>query len=400
MTALKKTGYIAGLDGWRAIAILGVLAAHSHAFRIAGHSVTPSLGPGWQGVYVFFAISGFLITTRILEEEVMLGRVNLKGFYLRRILRIQPAALVYLAVVALLTLAGCVAQLWKYWFGALLFFSNYQAKVNLTNVHEGALTGPFWTLAVEEHFYLLLSLFLFFVLKYRVRLLAVLYFASVGWTLVCLFHWPALQNPKIFMHTPIQIQFLIPATILAMLLRRPSFAMRARYWLRPWAVIWVPIGCLLVSVALRRILGLAWMGSHPAVSRLLSPHLELGCLVLFTFWITATTLHPESMTTRLLEMRPLRWIGLISYSLYLWNTLTFFGPFVATGPTSIKVFAYVGHTPITWAATFALACMSFYLVERPMMRLGHRLAPPSTPGRSDMQSEPSVEAAIEAKAQA
>jgi peptidoglycan/LPS O-acetylase OafA/YrhL len=71
------------------------------------------------GVYLFFGISGILITTRILEEESLCGFFDIKKFYVRRIFRIQPAAWVYLAVVGGLMAAGFITTQWRHWLGAL-----------------------------------------------------------------------------------------------------------------------------------------------------------------------------------------------------------------------------------------------------------------------------------------
>src|ERR1700731_4331889 len=97
-SARRKSGYIPSLDGWRAIAILGVMWVHDDAkVSIAGHSLVDYQYIGGYGGSLFFAISGILITTRILEEESLCGFFDIKKFYIRRIFRIQPAAWAYLA---------------------------------------------------------------------------------------------------------------------------------------------------------------------------------------------------------------------------------------------------------------------------------------------------------------
>ena len=82
---------------------------------LAGHSNANFKSFGGYGVNLFFAISGLLITTRILEEEHILGRFDIKRFYIRRLFRIQPAAMFYLAVIAALILAKIVHDQWYYW---------------------------------------------------------------------------------------------------------------------------------------------------------------------------------------------------------------------------------------------------------------------------------------------
>ena len=150
-----SSGYLPSLDGWRALAVLGVMMAHDRSWNLFGYSSSHYKDIGGNGVYVFFAISGLLITSRILEEEQLSGRFDIRRFYIRRLFRIQPAAFAYLAAVALLMALGFARQFGVRetalsWVSALLLFTNYL-------YHPGevsTLTGHFWTLAVEEHFYI------------------------------------------------------------------------------------------------------------------------------------------------------------------------------------------------------------------------------------------------------
>src|SRR6202012_100826 len=114
MTKPAKAGYLPSLDGWRAISITDVMFNHDFAYRVGSHTLGPLQDFGGPFVLLFFAISGFLICTRILEEEHLLGRLNIRGFYIRRLFRIQPAAIFYLLAVALIVLIGWVPQAWKY----------------------------------------------------------------------------------------------------------------------------------------------------------------------------------------------------------------------------------------------------------------------------------------------
>jgi peptidoglycan/LPS O-acetylase OafA/YrhL len=106
----------------------------------------------------------------------------------------------------------------------------------------------------------------------------------------------------------------------------------------------------------------------------------------FPFVVLSTVLHPESLPGRLLEWAPLRFIGRISYSIYLWQQLFMAVAHSAAG-TSL---AWVDYAPVNYLLTFAAALLSFYCIEKPAIRLGHRLAPPPTPGRTDLQETPSV----------
>jgi peptidoglycan/LPS O-acetylase OafA/YrhL len=170
-----KTGYLPSLDGWRALAVLGVLMTHDLPWVLFGHSDAAWKGYGGHGVELFFAISGFLITTRILEEERIVGHFDIRRFYIRRVFRIQPAAWVYLLAIALLMMTGMVRADWTYWFGGLLLYQNYLFP--WTN--GSALLGHFWSLAVEEHFYILLSLTLLWVKRRRLLALGLMFAVSM-----------------------------------------------------------------------------------------------------------------------------------------------------------------------------------------------------------------------------
>jgi peptidoglycan/LPS O-acetylase OafA/YrhL len=91
--------------------------------------------------------------------------------------------------------------------------------------------------------------------------------------------------------------------------------------------------------------------------------------------IVGTVLNPDSIVGQVLELPPIRWVGRISYSLYLWQEL-FLVPFREQGQLG-----FLQYLPFSVAAAFTCAALSYYAVERPMMRLGHRLAPPTTEGR-------------------
>lgn len=111
----KRSGYLASLDGWRALAIIGVLFVHESPISIAGYSLSKWQRLGSLGVVLFFAISGILISGRILEEESLTGRFHLKLFYIRRLFRIQPCMWAYLLVIAILVLLGVLHEAWSHY---------------------------------------------------------------------------------------------------------------------------------------------------------------------------------------------------------------------------------------------------------------------------------------------
>src|ERR1035437_8172617 len=107
----KIVGYLPTLDGWRSCAVLAVIFSHA-ALTGGGRDKFPHWifvvinGSGLKGVQLFFAISGFLISSRLIEEWNVSGRISLKRFYVRRVCRILPPAMTYLVVIVLLAVAG------------------------------------------------------------------------------------------------------------------------------------------------------------------------------------------------------------------------------------------------------------------------------------------------------
>jgi peptidoglycan/LPS O-acetylase OafA/YrhL len=143
-----ESGAIPSLDGLRAISILIVLVSH------AGYG---SAVPGGLGVTIFFFLSGYLITTLLLDETERSGRINIGKFYLRRVFRLFPPLLVTLfiaySLVALGLLDGGIS--WSGVLAQLFYFANYYGLFFDPGNTTAAGTGILWSLAVEEHFYMI-----------------------------------------------------------------------------------------------------------------------------------------------------------------------------------------------------------------------------------------------------
>ena len=366
ITPRSRSGYLPSLDGWRAIAILAVVAVHDHTYLLFGYSLRSLQNYGSLGVVLFFAISGVLIPWRILEEEALTGRFHLKLFYVRRLFRIQPAALVYLGVIAALAVAGLVEISWRHWSGALLMYENFLYRDDVANWTYGYFIGHFWTLAVEEHFYLLISLALFFIRGRRLRtfLLALALVKAAQFVLQHRVPAPLLRR------TYWQVQVLLWPTTAVIALRRPAVRAWAERWMQPVSIF--GLTAILGAMAYRR-----------------SPNFLLNVLEYsFTLWVIATMVHPASWSTRLLEWRPLRFLGRISYSLYLWHVLFFSADSLA--PVHSHVLAVLSGPRLKYVSALCAALVSYYLIEKPFIRLGHRLAPPATAGHPDLRDEPTL----------
>jgi peptidoglycan/LPS O-acetylase OafA/YrhL len=349
----KRLGYIPTLDGWRAISIILVLFFHSNisgATSIFRPVLEELNAYGQSGVYIFFAISGLLICGRLLQEENKSGRINLHNFYIRRALRILPAALLYLLTIA--SLASILGVTKLEWFSALFFFRNY----SVTGPPQSYwFTGHFWSLAVEEHFYLLLPGIMLFFPKGRAFVLGGLTCGVMIWR-TWLSHQP--YTVPIGYRTDTILDVLLIAALVAIAANHDRYGAYLRRLLTPVASI----------------------GLVAAYATLLVTHIRLSITlkaIVLPLLVLSTSRNPSSALGRILELAPLRWVGRLSYSLYLWQQL-FFCDRWWTGPLPLGM---LQEWPMKIILLFACAATSYYAIERPLVRLSHRIASSRLRGR-------------------
>jgi peptidoglycan/LPS O-acetylase OafA/YrhL len=340
--------YLPSLDGWRAVAISMVLFAHT---RLPGNALQSLATYGAVGVHLFFAISGFLITDRLIQEQHRTGRVNLRSFYIRRAFRILPAALTYLAALCLL---GFVFHLIPVTKGqivsAALFFRNYWVEPAAQSWY----TGHYWSLSVEEHFYLLWPTLLVLVGTRRARWMTP--------ALACVFAaWRALDSHFAW------VAALNPA--LRDLVGRTDYRLDGLFWGCSAAFLWdwAP-----AREWLRRRGRAEYALLAAGAAALLLMAEPPGYLALFAFLLPVpilfTASHPRGWFGGWFERPWIAWFGRLSYSVYLWQMLfmTAYGI-----PLSLGV---LQHFPGNLLLAIACACASYYVVERPCRRIGVRLA--------------------------
>jgi peptidoglycan/LPS O-acetylase OafA/YrhL len=377
-TAATSTlkGYIPTLDGWRAVAILAVIASH------AGHSYSQAHGresffdhiaSGTHGVNLFFAISGLLITSRLLEEWDTRGSVSLKRFYTRRAFRILPPALLYLGVVALLGALGLLPVVWSEFVAATLFFRNYLPVILGPN-GAGFFTSHYWSLGVEEHFYLFWPALLLLAgrkgalpVAIVIAILVAVWRHFEAWREIMLYN--AIQ-PTYCARSDTRIDSIMWGVVAALALSRPEVRAFVERYLS--TIVYLAFVALYGAIVYR-------YGTRP------------------TFWeasivpvlIAGTVLRPTGVLGRVLENPVMRWIGRLSYSLYLWEFFFVYYPGV---PSTLGVWQTF---PLNLIATIVCASASYYLVERPLIRVGHRLAPAMARDAMDREgvAEPVVAAA-------
>jgi peptidoglycan/LPS O-acetylase OafA/YrhL len=359
-----KSGYLPSLDGWRTVAILSVIFFHDSIHRVGRFSNSFLHTHGDLGVDLFFAISGILICSRLLEEERITGKISLRGFYIRRIFRICPAAWTFLFTYLLLAAFHLVPMDFGGVITAFLMVRNFWVHF-AGDAPNTWYTIHFWSLSVEEHFYLLLPALLVFGKSRRVQLLGLLSCLCLIWVEVVM-HFPTLRVANVWIRTDVRLHALLIPALFAVLLGRQHIRKFVIRWFRPWLVITLFV---LTEIIWSRV-------TNHVIQ-------NAGLLIIpigFPLIVVSTMLHPRAWVTRLLETWPMRSIGRISYSLYLWQQIFFVsGHTPARWPLStLQVF------PFNYLAAFACAIASYYVIEKPLIRVGHRLAHPVSPGHEDL----------------
>jgi peptidoglycan/LPS O-acetylase OafA/YrhL len=344
--------HIPSLDGMRAISVMLVFAAHAGLEDVV---------PGGLGVTIFFFLSGFLITTLMRSEFEKNGRVNFRHFWLRRILRIFPPFYLVLGAAVLVScLLDAPGTLSAGAVGAqALHFTNYWV-IGHGYSGQPAGTGVYWSLAVEEHFYLLFP-WLFAGLQ-RLRMtqrqqalsLWGLCAAVLAWRCVLVYALDASVD-RTYLASDTRLDSILFGCALAVwgnpvLDRAPLNEAR-------WKFAYVP-GALL-------FLGATLVLRDPGFRETLRYSLQGAAL---TVIFVAVMRFPGWAPFRLLNLRPVAFLGVLSYSLYLVHYAVIFAVRRA-GP---------GLHPLVQAAlalalAIALSWALYLFVEKPCARLRKRL---------------------------
>ncbi len=352
------------LDGLRALSILGVLWAHAWIVSPSFERLQsiPVLRMGGFGVDVFFAISGFLITTLLLRERRKSGQISIRAFYARRILRIWPLYYTVLAFYILLVLfaergTGRDHVFFHYLPGYLTFTYTWFPGWNSS----GATFNFGWSLSVEEQFYILWAPILRFLrglwpAVVMVLLIAVRIAALYGplWHIVP----PASLLGRISASISIAICF---GVLLALALDSERFfkwawCILGHRWSAPCA-----LALLLLSLAPKS-----------------SPLVQLSQAATLPLLVGACVVREDNGLAPFLKLRPVAHIGIVSYGMYMLNTLTLDGlhPLLRRMGVTNPVIVFV---PFLIATVF-VATLSYRYFESPFLKLKGRFSrlPPRT----------------------
>jgi peptidoglycan/LPS O-acetylase OafA/YrhL len=331
------------IEGMRAVAILAVLLFHTGL---------PGAGGGFIGVDVFYVISGFLITGLLLRELTATGRIDLPGFYARRARRLLPAALVVIGV----TVAAAWLILPAIDFPAVagdgaaaaLYVSNYRFALSATDYFAADVPPSpllhYWSLGVEEQFYIFWPLLTLagsrlFGLRRLWLLMAAVAVGSFALSVVI----TSLEPPWAFYSLPTRAwQLAIGALIALGVLSLPArFGDRLATLAAGGGIALIAAGVVLIDAR----------SAYPGVLALIP---TAGAALLIVAGERST-----AVSSRLLASPPMRWIGRISYSLYLWHW-----------PLLILVPLALGNDELWLTAALAvlaiaIADLSTRLIEQP-----------------------------------
>lgn len=338
------TRMFGALDGLRAMSVIAVIWHHT-----SGRPGPEFFSKGYFGVDFFFAISGFLITTLLLRERRKTGRISIRRFYVRRFFRIFPIYYIVLAIYVILVLAtrqgtsagdGFLANLPAF----LSYTSNWFVDLS----HGDAVTFYFaWSLATEEQFYLFWPPLLAVLLLVRKQVLW-LPLAAIGLLVV-------VNQTALFVDGN-----ALPTIILA------SLALPILLGAAAAVVLDNPRTFRLVSP----VVAARWFGPLAVVIMLASLVIETPAQltqVLMVLIVMAVCITERTMFHGLLMFRPLAYVGVISYGIYLMHMLCANAVRIVVGSNyGIAVFAS------TAALAVVVAAISFHFIESPILRFGRR----------------------------
>ncbi len=347
---IESQRYIKTLDGWRAVAIIAVLLSHlKDVVATPGTLLFQIFSYGLHGVDLFFAISGYIISTKLFAELETTGQIRFKSFYVRRFFRLIPATLTYLLVLSLFASLGYLKVSLQEILATLFFWRNYLEI-------DAHYTAQFWSLSVEEHFYLLFPSFLM-LLKANKK---ILWGIIVSALLVSLWRKLGTLTPLTdlipgmrytMFSTFGRLDGLLYGTLLAFIQRSSLLKLKELTTFLSRIPPIFPLAALLLLFILPIPLAPTWKA------------------LLFPLIIFSTISNEKIFLSRVLELPVLTFIGSISYSLYIWHALFIYK--LEGAPTWLLSLTggWISLLPV-----FLISYLSYRYVETPLRQWGVRLA--------------------------
>ncbi|MBC8781660.1 acyltransferase family protein [Staphylococcus capitis] len=353
-----KPHYLPGLDGLRAIAVIGIIIYHLNTKWLSG---------GFLGVDTFFVISGYLITSLLISEYYRNNSIDLVNFWIRRIKRLIPAVLFLIAVVLIFTLffkPDLIISIKHDAIAACFYVSNWWyifQDVDYFNQFSVAPLKHLWSLAIEEQFYLfypiiLLGLLKFFKKKTITLILIVVSLLSLL-AMIVIHMWTG-NNSRVYFGTDTRLQTLLLGCILAFVW--PPFSFKKDISKKAKSGISL-VGLVGIIVLIYLFITISdqdkWIysGGFYAISFL-------------TLFVIASVVHPSSLIKKILSFSLFIYIGKRSYSLYLWHypIIVFMNSYYVQG--QIPWYVYICEIILM----FIMAEVSYQFIETPFRKKGFK----------------------------
>lgn len=310
---------------------------------------------GTIGVCIFFVISGFLITTLLLRERIKNGRVSLRKFFIRRALRIMPVACLYLVVLVMLNLIFNLNITAKSFVTAFLYLKNLPFK-DASSWYD----GHFWSLAVEEQFYLVFPFLLLSGINRYLRLVLTLIIiipilAYFAFNNIGIFYTNAVVHRLVYV-----VVTLISLSTVCILVGSVSAILMFKGLIKT-AYKKVPyfLSLFLLILAYFTMVKTSYL------------YIDYFCYVIFSLLIGAViilNLNADNFLTKILSTKLLSQIGIISYSIYIWQQL-----FTQRQPWA-KLFPYADSLWLNIPAMIMVSLASYYLFEKRFIKLKKKYA--------------------------
>jgi peptidoglycan/LPS O-acetylase OafA/YrhL len=352
---MLQAPYYPAIDGLRGIAILMVVLTHfgfNYILRATQLFIDSAVG-----VHLFFVISGFLITTLLLKEKIIHGNISLKHFYVRRILRILPVAYLFLIVLIFLNIY-CKLRIPAFDFiASFLFFKNIPIK-------NEPFTAHFWTLAVEEQFYLTFPFLLAYSPRYyfKTALLMVIVIPIIS---IISFYQLKL------MHFPAGMAFGIKVIMYS-------------FWKGPVIIL---IGSVFSILTFKNIIRIPPTGKLYFLSFVLlvvaiviqtkmfvfyRPYISEYISAIMMGYVVVLSINNTNFLSAILNNAILIKVGILSYSLYIWQEL-----FIGKSPwqpwlSGLQAYPLYMIILIKLCSLFIIALISYYLFELKFLNLKKR----------------------------
>ncbi|NLI04099.1 MAG: acyltransferase family protein [Actinomycetaceae bacterium] len=354
-------GYIPGLDGLRALAVIAVVLYH----------VFPGAwGGGFLGVDVFFVLSGFLITTLLLREDRKNNSIDLKGFWIRRARRLLPALGVLIITVVPAAWAvhtDLLVGIGRQVIGALTFSTNWVEIWHGSSYFDQ--TSPllfknFWSLAIEEQFYLFWPLIMLVILalvgSWRKRTVFAATIA-LGSAALMMILYSGDNLTRLYYGTDTHLFGIALGICLAFIWADPKATLLGSHHWQSYGTVYGFISLALVILAFFTI---------PDTG----PWAYMGGMFIISFLVAvliAATLAPNSYLAQVGELRVLRWIGTRSYGLYLWHWPVLVMAAVLV-PVAIDSWSYWLRSAVAILITGIIVELSYRFIETPVRKYGYR----------------------------